>query len=372
MKYDASGNLVWQRTYGEPTTETTVAAESGAGVAIAPDGSGVLVAGNYKGGDIFLAKFDHGGNLVWDLTWGGGNEGASDIAVAPNGTIYVTGFTDSFGAGQGDSFLLSFSPGGALNWQRTWGGEFFDVARGVAVAADGAIYLSGDTTFSANSAFLVKFAVDGSVIWEREWGFVGKSGAPEDDETFGGGVAAAPDGGAFVSAWTFGAGFDPNLGAARFDAEGNLVWQRVGGPGFGAALDIAAAADGRVHVTGSVLAESEASSGNAFVWTLQANGKALDAAVWGGSDPFESARGESIATASGGGIVVAGVVGAPPFAFARGSKNAKAANVFVAAIQGTVTDPAGAIATPAATVNTPAASETFAGVSDALLLRLQP
>ena len=125
-------------------------------------------------------------------------------------------------------------------------------------------------------------------------------------------------------------------------------------------------------MTGNVLAESEASSGNAFVWTLQANGKSHDAAVWGGSDPFESARGESIAIASGGGIVVAGVVGAPPFALARGSKNAKAANVFAAAIQGTVMEPAGAIGIPAATVNTPDGSETFAGVSDAFLLRLQP
>ena len=332
----------------------------------------MLVAGNYKGGNIFLAKFDHGGNLVWDLTWGGGNEAASDIAVAPNGTIYVTGFTGSFGAGQGDVFLLSFSPAGALNWQRTWGGEFFDVPRGVAVATDGAIYLSGDTTFSANSAFLVKFAADGSVIWEREWGFVGKSGAPEDDQTFGGGVAAAPDGGAFVSAWTFGAGFDPNLGAARFDAEGNLVWQRVGGPGFGAALDIAVAADGSVHVTGSVLAESEASSGNAFVWTLQAKRQGKGCRGVGRLRPVrkrpwrvdrDRVRRRDRRGRRGGGA---------PFAFARGSKNAKAANVFAATIQGTVTEPAGAIGMPAAVVTTPAASETFAGVSDAFLLRLQP
>jgi hypothetical protein len=34
-------------------------------------------------------------------------------------------------------------------------------------------------------------------------------------------------------------------------------------------------------------------------------------------------------------------------------------------------DPAGATNVPAAVVNTPAGSETFAGVSDAFLLRLQ-
>jgi hypothetical protein len=37
---------------------------------------------------------------------------------------------------------------------RTWGGDSFDVSRGVAVATDGNIYITGDT---GNSAFLVKF-----------------------------------------------------------------------------------------------------------------------------------------------------------------------------------------------------------------------
>ena len=96
--------------------------------------------------------------LLWDLTWGGNEEGASAIAIATDGTIYVTGVTSSFDVGQGDAFLLSFTPGGTLNWQRTWGGEFFDAARDVAVATDGGIYISGETIFTANSAFLVKFA----------------------------------------------------------------------------------------------------------------------------------------------------------------------------------------------------------------------
>ena len=35
---------------------------------MAPDG-GVVVLGNYRGGNIFLAKFDPNGTRLWDLTW---------------------------------------------------------------------------------------------------------------------------------------------------------------------------------------------------------------------------------------------------------------------------------------------------------------
>jgi hypothetical protein len=371
LKYGADGMLQWQRTYGTAPDAFNSGEESGIDVAVAPDNSGVVVLGNYRDGNIFLAKFNPTGFLMWDLTWGAAGqaqESAGAIAVATDGTIYVTGFTSSFGAGQGDAFLLSFASSGAFIWQKTWGGGGFDVPHGVAVATDGNIYIAGDTQFNANSAFLVKFATDGSVVWQREWGLVAKNGVP--GETQGTGVAAAPAGGAYVSGSSTGAGADPNLLVARFDAAGNFVWQRVGGPGFGNTQDITVGPEGNVHLTGNILVQG--SGGNAFVWTLLANGRANDASVWGGSDPFESETGESIATAPDGTILVAGSAGASPYTFSRGSKNAKAASTFLATIAGTITTPAGVVGNSAAVVQTPAGSEAFAGVTDAFLLRVQP
>ena len=371
LKYNANGVLQWQRTYGTAPDAENSGSEMGIDVAAAPDGSGVVVLGNYRDGNIFLAKFNPAGTLIWDRTWGGNQEGASAIAIAPNGTIYVTGITFSFDVDQGDAFLLSFTSAGALNWQRTWGGPFFDVARGVAVASDGNIFITGETLFTANAAFLVKFDAAGSVIWQREWGLTGKGGFPEDDDTDGNAVAAAPDGGAYVVGSTTGTGVDPNLVAVRFDSAGNFVWQRVGGPGFGAALDVAVGPDGSVHITGGVLAADGSSPGNAFVWTLSPAGKGSEAALWGGDDPFQSDSGASIAVAPSGAIVVAGVAGESPYAFGRGSKTAKAARTFINTIAGTITTPAGAVADPVAVVMIPAGSETFAGETDAFLIRVQ-
>ena len=370
LKYDASGVLQWQRTYGTAPDAENSASEAGIDVAVTAD-NGVVVLGNYRDGNIFLAKFSSAGDLLWDRTWGGNQEGASAIDIAANGTIYVAGVTFSFDLPQGDAFLLSFSPEGLLNWQRTWGGEFFDAARDVAVATDGGIFISGETIFSANAAFLVKFAADGSVTWEREWGVTGKTSFPENESTVGNGVAAAPDGGAYVAGASFGAGADPNLVVVQFDSAGNFVWQRIGGPGFGSAQDVAVGSDGRVHVTGNVLTDGGATGSNAFVWSLSPTGKGDDAAIWGGDDPFETDSGASIATAPDGAIVVVGSAGAPPYTFSRGPKNAKAARTFLATIVGTVTTPAVSVADPSAVVSEPAGSETFAGISDAFLIRVQ-
>jgi hypothetical protein len=367
LKYGANGTLLWQRTYGTAPDPLNSGEESGIDVAVAPDG--VVVLGNYRDGNIFLAKFTPAGVRLWDRTWGANNEGASAVAIAANGTIYVTGVT-GFGAGQGDAFLLSFASSGALNWQKTWGGAGGDVPNGVAVATDGNnVYIAGDTQFTANSAFLVKFATNGSVVWQREWGLLGKNGVA--GETRGTGVAAAPLGGAYVSGSSTSAGADPNLLVARFDAAGNFVWQRVGGPGFGDTQDIAVGPDGNVHVTGNILTDGGNSGANAFVWTLLANGRGNDASVWGGIDLFELESGTSIAVAPGGDILVAGSAGAPPYTFSRGSKNAKAASTFLAPIAGTITTPTAVPGIPAAVVQTPAGSQTFDGVSDAFLLRVQ-
>src|SRR5262249_37606644 len=75
LKYAPDGTLLWQRTYGTPSDSLNSGVEVGIAVAVAPDQSGVVVAGNYRDGNIFLAKFDPSGTLLWDLTWGGQAEG---------------------------------------------------------------------------------------------------------------------------------------------------------------------------------------------------------------------------------------------------------------------------------------------------------
>jgi uncharacterized delta-60 repeat protein len=374
LKYNVDGSLAWQRTYGTAPGDTGLRAdEFGLGLAVASDGS-AYVTGQFGTGILFLVKFDTNGNLLWERTWGENGTIANGADVGPDGSIYVAGLTSAFGTVQSDALLLKFTPAGDLVWAKTWGGGGFDAARDVAVGADGGIYLAGETnSFEANDAFLVKFDALGNIVWERDWGTVGVNG-PTAGLTAAFGVGTGADGSVYITGNAFDTGASTNIILVKFDAQGNLVWERIGGPGFGAGLDVAVAADGAVFVTGNVLVdERQGFGGVAFVAEFTAQGKAKKANTWGGSDPNDNTGAESTAIAPDGTIVIAGVVGAPPYAFGKTSNRASRVDAFlVVPIGAVVMNPVSTLDTaPGGTVTAPAGSETFAGVSDAFMLRLQ-
>jgi hypothetical protein len=143
---------------------------------------------------------------------------------------------------------------------------------------------------------------------------------------------------------------------------------------LGSGSDVAVAPDGNLHVTGNVLPEDpNATSGPAFVHTFGPNGRERDAAIWAG-DPndFESERGQRIAVNADGGLVIAGVAGAPPYTFERARANAKRPDAFLVTPAGAVTTPAGVVGRALGIVRVPNGSLTFAGETDAFVLRVQP
>ena len=372
LKFAANGSLEWQRTYGTAPDDLNSGSELGRGVAVAADGA-VYVTGNYRDGNLFLAKFSAAGSLQWQQTWGDAENVYSPSGVQIGaGGVYVAGFT---GSGQGDAFLVKFDPAsGAAVWQRTWGGDLFDGASDLAIGADGGIYIAGSTQLTANDAFLVKFTSNGDLAWQREWGIFDLEGEMLEGLTDAFGVGTAADGSVYITGSTSSTGHLRNIILVKFDANGSVVWERVGGPGSGAGTDVAVSANGNVHVTGNVLPEDpNANSGSAFVATFLSNGKGRDAAIWGG-DPtdFESESGQRIAVATDGALVVAGAAGAPPYTFTKGNKNIKAPDAFLLIPAGTVATPAAVVGAANGIVGVPNGSLTYAGATDAALLRIQP
>jgi len=74
-----------------------------------------------------------------------------------------------------DAFLLKFTPNGTLVWQRDWngdGGRNESAGEGVAVAADGSVYLTGRSLVFGvgQNVFLAKFTPDGGLVWNSTWG----------------------------------------------------------------------------------------------------------------------------------------------------------------------------------------------------------
>jgi len=119
------------------------------GLGMTSDGTYLYVVGltlSYgKSGQIFLLKYDKNLNLLWQRIWGGlKGESARAVEVDNDGNILVAGAAASYGNGEDDVVLLEYSPEGALNWYRIWGGPLKDAVHGLAIDGDFA-YLAGNT-----------------------------------------------------------------------------------------------------------------------------------------------------------------------------------------------------------------------------------
>lgn len=110
------------------------------------------------GRDIYVAKADSSGSLVWarGMKGSGVAEEGEALAQGPSGNIYVAGEfngTVDFDPGPNsreltpadarDAFVQKLTPGGALMWAKAIGGPQPDFATSLAVDPDGNIYVGG-------------------------------------------------------------------------------------------------------------------------------------------------------------------------------------------------------------------------------------
>ena len=127
--------------------------------------------------------------IDWDLTWGGyGNDVAADIATDSEDNVYMTGYTESYGAGGKKAYLAKYDPLGNLLWDLTWGASADEISSGVAVDNEDNVYITGYTESygaGANDAFLAKYSSAGICQWELFWG------GANDDKAFDIGVDSA-------------------------------------------------------------------------------------------------------------------------------------------------------------------------------------
>jgi hypothetical protein len=141
----------------------------------------------------------------------------------------------------------------------------------------------------------------------------------------------------------------------------------MAGASFLTGFDVAAAADGRVYVTG--YANFEPAQVDAYVIVVLPDGKSKQAVTWGGP---QSDVGAAIAVGGDGAVLIAGTAGAPPYVTTRVPLRLTTPNGFLISPAGTVTMPEGPIGIPLGIVTSPNGSSTFAGTTDAMLIRMQP
>jgi outer membrane protein assembly factor BamB len=191
---DFTGNVVIDK---EDNIYMTSIVKSGA-----PTTTGVHKI-SYGGGtsDGMLTKFDKDGKLLWSTYYGGsGEDNVFFLALATDGAIAITGFTNSASgiasegahdvsyAGSGDIYLAVFEPDGKLRWATYFGGPGTD-GREISLTIDSEdnIYLAGFTASLSGiategayqstknvgeDAFLAKFDIKGKLLWSTYYGGV--------------------------------------------------------------------------------------------------------------------------------------------------------------------------------------------------------
>ena len=132
-KIDASGTLLWQRTYGGSGDDIIGAVQA--------DGGNFILAGssrstdipgctNKGGQDFWVMKVDASGTIIWQKMYGGGGtDTGAEAQIVPSGGYYVAGVTDSIDIagtqhiGMYDLLAIKLDANGDAVWKKIYGGS---------------------------------------------------------------------------------------------------------------------------------------------------------------------------------------------------------------------------------------------------------
>jgi predicted secreted protein len=208
-------------------------------------GTSSIGAGGF---DAWLIKTDAVGNMEWQKAYGGTlDDRANDMCKTTDGGFALAGYTNSFGAGSSDFWLIKVNATGYMQWNKTYGGTGQDQALWMVQTNDGGYAMAGSTNSSGAGGmdfWLVKTNSTGDMQWNKTYG-----GAGND---FGFGLVQASDGGYAIVGYTnsFGAGLNDDW-LVKTDASGNMQWNKTyGGTAGEQAYTVYLTTDGGYVITG--------------------------------------------------------------------------------------------------------------------------
>jgi len=277
------------------------------------DTTGLDTAG---GTDIFVVKYKANGSLVWAKSFGGNlSDNASGLSIDKWGYIYITGTYTSTklilggyalrNSGGQDLFLAKLDPSGNIIWAKSAGGNGNDVATGVCTDGRGNVCITGSfasplfyignkilaDTCPFSVPFVAKFDSSGSLLWSKT-----ASGINSYNGNYGSSLCADTSSNIFVTGGfsfasiRFGTHTLNNAGltnvfVVKYDTSGNEVWaKQAGGMNQDAGTGIGTDIQGNAYVCGSYFSPSivfgsdtlhNAGSGDLFLVKYDPNGNPL-------------------------------------------------------------------------------------------------
>ena len=261
LKLTSTGSVSWQKTYGGDDYDLAYSIQQ------TSDG-GFIVAGvtdSYGSGsrDIWVLKLTSTGSVSWQKTYGGDDyDLAYSIQQTSDGGFIVAGVTDSYGSGVYDIWVLKLTSTGSVSWQKTYGGSSNDYARSIQQTSDGGFIVAGVTDSYGSGVYdiwVLKLTSTGSVSWQKTYGGANTDQANSIQQTSDGGFIVAgvtnSDGAGSYDIWVL-----------KLTSTGSVSWQKTyGGSQMDLGYSIQQTSDGEFIATGET-----PSYGNSYdIWVLK-------------------------------------------------------------------------------------------------------
>jgi uncharacterized delta-60 repeat protein len=246
-KRDPEGSIVWQRSLGG------AGGEEGNDLAIDTSGNLYCVGRTDSAGagssDFLLAKYNSSGTIQWQRILGGSdNDTAYGIALDSASNVYLSGYTFSQGAGSADFVIAKYNSSGTIQWQRVLGGASNDRAAKLGIDSSDNVYITGLTESAGagnEDLLLAKYNSSGTIQWQRVLGLSagndnGQAVSFDSSDNVYVVGQSAPSG-----------GFSFDFVIAKYNSSGTIQWQRtLGESNFASAHDVAVDSSDNVYVLG--------------------------------------------------------------------------------------------------------------------------
>ncbi|MFI5203844.1 MAG: T9SS type A sorting domain-containing protein [Flavobacteriales bacterium] len=263
--------------------------------------------GSFGNPDMFLVKYDAAGNILWAKSAGGiANDRATSVVVDAFGNVLVAGYFHSssitFGSftltnpNQPDMFIVKYDAGGNVIWAKSQGGFWEDKALAVCTDSLGNVFVAGTFfsdailfgsytvyNFSTSGAdmFIVKYDSSGNVLWVRTGGgYVGNETATAVHADAFGNVLVV---GSFNSPTiTFNiatlnntaGNYTSDMFIVKYDSNGFELWAKsTGGNFWDEASSVSTDTLGNIYVAGYFRSDS-VSFGSTTLYNDTTNGSA--------------------------------------------------------------------------------------------------
>lgn len=268
VKTDSMGILMGHQAFGGINIDrgTCVRQTSDKGFII----SGYTNSFGAGGYDVYLIRIDSLYNPVWTKTYGGSNwEFGNCVEQTADGGFIVCGETYSYGNGDEDYYIIKTDQNGDTLWTKTYGGSNQDIARSIIQTSDGGYIVTGTTKSMGDvngDIFTIKLFPNGDSIWSHKFG-----GALAD---YGNDIIEKASGGYLIGGET------KNFGGGNSD--GILI--KISAPGItdstktlGGSLDdniqsVTEDASGKVSMAGTTITYGDSGgNGDIIFYTLKSD-----------------------------------------------------------------------------------------------------